>query len=199
MRNEKNPFPVSGFRSGSLTAALPDTEEESHRFKQLVQLETALAQSNLTYLDITSEEEALVREIAATNTLAAMDARIILYSAYGEEIVFALPVLPPIIADSLGNWNIHFKNQGSSNAPSVTVYPNPANEYVNFQLNLKGTDPFSLKIYNGIGIQVQEVIIKDNLAKLSVNTAHWKTGLYYYHLTDNQNTSYTGKFVISGK
>ncbi len=146
---------------------------------------------NRTYLQLTSKEEDLVRQVAATNTLAAMDARIILYSAFGEEIVFALLQLPSFIADSLNNWNMH--------VPSVTVYPNPANEYLNFQLNLMDVDTSSLKIYNSIGIQVHEIFINDNDAIMPVNTAHWANGLYYYRLTDSQNTSYTGKFVVSGK
>jgi len=181
-----------------LKNTLLNVGEESLRYKQLLDLEIDLAQDTRTYLQLTSEEEDLVRQIAATNTLAAMDARIILYSAYGEEIVFALPQLPPIIADSLGNWSIHFKNQ-VSNVSSVTVYPNPANEYLNFQLNLMDADPSSLKIYNSIGIQVYEAIINDNDEIMPVNTANWVNGLYYYRLTDSQNTFYTGKFVVSGK
>jgi len=185
--------------SNNLALALPDAEEESHRFKQLVQLETALAQTSRTCLQLTSEEEALVREIAATNTLAAMDARIILYSAFGEEIMVTLPQLPSMIADSLGNWNVHFKNQGNSNHPSVTVYPNPVSGLQHIQMQWTNIEPVRIQIYNSWGAVIHEELLSSRQGLLLITTHDWTNGLYFYRLTDVNHSAHTGKIIFSGK
>ncbi|HRK29381.1 MAG TPA: T9SS type A sorting domain-containing protein [Chitinophagales bacterium] len=152
-----------------------------------------------TYLQLTPEEETLVRQIAATHTLAAMDARVILYTAYGEEIIFALPELPPIIADNIGNWYIHFKNQANVSMPLVTVYPNPTIGSMQVQIQTTNLEPKQLQIYNIMGALVYEDELLNHQTQLLISIQNWASGLYYYQLTDNNGATYTGKFVVSGK
>ncbi|QQS30030.1 MAG: T9SS type A sorting domain-containing protein [Sphingobacteriales bacterium] len=153
------------------------------------------SQSNRTYLDITSEEEALVREIAATNTLAAMDARVILYTAFGEEIIVTLPQLPPMIAENIGNWNVHFKNKGNSNVSSVTVYPNPASDEVCMTYRLADNRQAEFVLYDFSGILLQTRQLTGN-GLMRFQTHGLSQGIYFYHIkVDGKPISYH-KLVI---
>ncbi|QQS28793.1 MAG: T9SS type A sorting domain-containing protein [Sphingobacteriales bacterium] len=152
-------------------------------------------QNNRTYLGITSEEEALVREIAATNTLAAMDARVILYTAFGEEIILALPQLPSIIAESIGNWNVHFKNQGNSNVSSVTVYPNPASDEVCMTYRLSGNRQAEFVLYDFSGMLLQSRQLTGN-GLMRFQTHGLSQGIYFYQITLNGKPLRYSKFVL---
>jgi len=153
------------------------------------------SQSNRTYLDITSEEEALVRELAATNTLAAMDARVILYTAFGEEIILALPQLPSIIAESIGNWNVRFKNKGNSNVSSVTVYPNPASDEVCMTYRLSGNRQAEFVLYNFSGILLQTRQLTGN-GLMRFQTHGLSQGIYFYHIAVNGQPWRYSKLIL---
>ncbi|QQS31018.1 MAG: T9SS type A sorting domain-containing protein [Sphingobacteriales bacterium] len=157
------------------------------------------SQINRTYLDITSEEEALVREIAATNTLAAMDARVILYTAFGEEIILALPQLPSIIAENIGNWNVHFKNKNDVKDPKVIVYPNPTTDILSIQYFPEKNIDYKLQIFNSQGNLQMESSLNNKKSLFTLDIGNWSSGLYYYHIKGNSNMPIVGKFTIIGK
>ncbi|PSJ73228.1 hypothetical protein C7N43_30270 [Sphingobacteriales bacterium UPWRP_1] len=175
---------------------LPDTDEETLRYKQLLQLETNLQQSGRTYTQLTPEEEALVRQIAATSTLAAMDARIILYTAFGEEIMFALPQVPALVADETGSWNVHFKTNTTDLSGKVLVYPNPAKEEISIQIHLSDATPALLQIFDAKSTLIQQTAITDTATTLVFDIAQWASGLYYYRIVNDSNVPCIGKFVV---
>ncbi|QQS28473.1 MAG: T9SS type A sorting domain-containing protein [Sphingobacteriales bacterium] len=199
MRNEKSSFPVSCFKSSNLAAGLPETEEESFWFKQLVQIEKDLGQSNRTYMELSSEEETLVRQIAATNTLASMDARVMLYTAFGEEIILALPQLPSIIAENIGNWNVHFKNKNIVKDPKVIVYPNPTTDILSIQYFPEKNIDYKLQIFNSQGNLQMESSLDNKKSVFTLDIGNWSSGLYYYHIKGNSNMPNVGKFTIISK
>ncbi|OWY23200.1 T9SS C-terminal target domain-containing protein [Sphingobacteriales bacterium UPWRP_1] len=180
----------------TLKNTLPDTDEETLHYKQLLQLEITLHQSERTYTQLTPEEEILVRQIATTNTLTAMDARIILYTAYGEEIMFTLPQVPALVAEETGNWNIHFKTNATDLSGKVRVYPNPAKEKINIQIHLSEAVPTYLQIYDAKGTLIQQTVLSDSITTLTFNIAQWASGLYYYRIVSDKNTPLVGRFVV---
>ena len=75
------------------------------------------------------------------------------------------------------------------------AYPNPANNIVNFDVEMQNFASASIAIYNMMG---QEVIRQDvNDTHVSINVSDLTDGIYFYSLIVNNETVKTNKLVIS--
>jgi len=82
--------------------------------------------------------------------------------------------------------NISIKN-------NVNIFPDPANNQVNFITGVK-QDAF-IFIYDITGREIEKVAVKNSNAML--NTGSYSNGVYLYSLTDNSgNLLDQGKFVV---
>ncbi|QQS31016.1 MAG: T9SS type A sorting domain-containing protein [Sphingobacteriales bacterium] len=154
------------------------------------------SQINRTYLDITSEEEALVREIAATNTLAAMDARVALYIGYGEEIYINLPQFPQVIAESISQLQLQFKNQPDTHVCSIV--PNPATNIVLINYSLPDEEHAIFTVYDISGKTVYKQMLQEN-GSFSIDISQWVSGMYYCRLLGSQQTNISRKLIVANK
>ena len=73
----------------------------------------------------------------------------------------------------------------NENEASISLFPNPANDFV----TLKGEDLGTVRVYNAIGQKVDE--FKANGSELRINTTGYNNGIYFVK-TDNQMM----KFVV---
>ncbi len=73
----------------------------------------------------------------------------------------------------------------------LTVFPNPANNMVNWTLN---TNQGTIKVFDIKGKEVERVLVKDRKSKM--NTSSLGSGLYLYVFYDvNGNKTATGEFI----
>lgn len=77
---------------------------------------------------------------------------------------------------------------------SISVYPNPATDFVRFAIS-NVSSAKTLNIYDILGKKVKSVEI--NAAQLSVSTEGMNNSLYFYQVADrNNNIISTGKFSV---
>jgi hypothetical protein len=80
-----------------------------------------------------------------------------------------------------------------SNEGTVNVYPNPANDIVNFQFSDANTKR-KIELYNTIG----ELFLKEDAPtqNSSLKTHHLQSGVYFYHILVGEKIIKTDKIVI---
>ena len=117
--------------------------------------------------------------------------------AFSEYIFGAPPVTPNFELGSLSGSGCDTIITGSLDHKKnneLVVFPNPANNEINFQFNNLIISK-EMSIYNVTG----ELIFKDNninAPSRSINTSGWNSGIYYYSITSNNHQKNIGKFVI---
>lgn len=95
---------------------------------------------------------------------------------------------------------IQSQGQSSRTTPSaevqdriVKLYPNPATDYVVFDLQKNYRQGLTIQIYNGVlGKKVFETI--NAPSRINVDLKDYNRGVYIYHIIDP-----TGKIIESGK
>jgi hypothetical protein len=75
---------------------------------------------------------------------------------------------------------------------ALSVYPNPANDFINFESNETIN---KIEISNAHG-QVIENINGNSIDIYQLSTSNYKNGIYFYHITLANKTSIHGKFLI---
>ncbi|WP_197492255.1 T9SS type A sorting domain-containing protein [Arachidicoccus ginsenosidimutans] len=77
----------------------------------------------------------------------------------------------------------------------VTCYPNPATSYINFKFDKTIPASSRLLIYSFSGRKMDELNVKDNLIKISLD--NYFRGLYIYQLRDTAgNIIESGRFQV---
>lgn len=76
----------------------------------------------------------------------------------------------------------------------IEVYPNPANDFVNFDVEMKGVQSASIVINNIMGQKVISQDISDS--HVCINVSDLADGIYFYSLIVNNETVKTNKFVV---
>ena len=76
----------------------------------------------------------------------------------------------------------------------IEVYPNPANDFVNFDVEMNGVQSASIVINNIMGQKVISQDISDS--HVSINVSDLADGIYFYSLIVNNETVKTNKFVV---
>lgn len=70
-----------------------------------------------------------------------------------------------------------------SETPSiVSVYPNPAKDVLNVELNLPNIDPVEVRLFNSVGKEVDFLRIENpsvGALQRTLNVAHYRQGMYY--------------------
>ncbi|HSU27888.1 MAG TPA: T9SS type A sorting domain-containing protein [Chitinophagaceae bacterium] len=105
-----------------------------------------------------------------------------------------LPILSIILLTA-------FYSQGQVTRPTpspdamekiVKLYPNPANSYVNFDLQKTADKGLSIQVYNFLGRKMYE---NQNVTdRTTIDVSEYNRGVYIYHLRDQ-----AGKIIESGK
>lgn len=88
-----------------------------------------------------------------------------------------------------------------TNAPdkTVNVYPNPANEFITFDvsdLNIQDVSIASIILSNELGQIVQEVEINQSVKIINQDISNLSNGIYFYKLYLNDSKIEIGKFTV---
>jgi len=75
------------------------------------------------------------------------------------------------------------------------IYPNPARDIVSITFNLAGSYPMSIKIINGLGQEVERIILT-NSNEVHIKTSHIPIGVYFIKLTNSDNSTFVKKLMI---
>ncbi|HET6992565.1 MAG TPA: T9SS type A sorting domain-containing protein, partial [Bacteroidia bacterium] len=84
------------------------------------------------------------------------------------------------------------------NSMSVNVYPNPASEIINFDLDgnfVASTDHLSIQLLNVEGKLISEQKVNGN-THVEMHNENWAAGIYMYSLTDGTKIYGGGRVVV---
>ena len=80
--------------------------------------------------------------------------------------------------------------------PEITVFPNPASDYVNFKLSEKPSSPVYITISDEIGRLAGQYQMLE-MTDLKIKSKYLPSGKYYYHVSQDSKTTGHGTFVIT--
>ncbi len=84
--------------------------------------------------------------------------------------------------------------EGVTVAEHLYVYPNPASDFLKFQLENPAVEYLQLELYSARGQKIQTVQIAKGDKLKTVEVKNWPGGIYFYRLSDRQ-----GRLLNSGK
>ncbi|QQS29475.1 MAG: T9SS type A sorting domain-containing protein [Sphingobacteriales bacterium] len=178
-------------KADSIGNTLPQTGLDNQHFRQLLTLQIEMAQNNRSYTQFSPEEDALLSQIAQSQTTSAMSAKVLRYLAYGEEILVQLPPLPDELSEGMP---IQFK-YGAANSDLISLYPNPASKHLQIQYNLPSKTEATVEIYNALGKCIYRQAVSEN-GNLHLNISNWSNGIYFYRLLQNGKTVVSNKLMV---
>jgi len=134
-----------------------------------------------------------------TTTQTATEARTLLYLLRGEEYPIDLPPIADLIDPSLfQNVFINFKGNAATATGLTKIskpYPNPANNQINIDYNLKEGELATISVFNLCGAEISTQQVVGN-GTLQLATDTWNNGMYMYCIIlQNGETKY-GKIAI---
>jgi hypothetical protein len=94
-----------------------------------------------------------------------------------------------LVSNTLGTANI------TPVIPEVSVFPNPANAYVNFTLSEKPTSPVYITISDESGRLAGQYQMLE-MVNLKINSKYLPSGTYFYHVAEDNKTISGGSFII---
>ncbi|MBK8472176.1 MAG: T9SS type A sorting domain-containing protein [Sphingobacteriales bacterium] len=180
---------------------LPDEQWGNAQWKELYGLYWDIVQDGRKLDQLTTEEEAIIRQIAMGGTRAAYDAHTMLYLLYGEEYEIPLPPLPTVLnstAAALFSTNaIYFKTDAAGNLiPYISPpLPNPTQAQVSLSYCLPDGEKGLLRLYDMSGKLLQTRHFEQS-GQMSIDTQHLSPGLYLYAIATNKGLTQQGKITI---
>ncbi|MBK8473493.1 MAG: T9SS type A sorting domain-containing protein [Sphingobacteriales bacterium] len=188
--DEKNYAEVQNLKN-----QLPDTEVEYMYYKELLNLQLTVEEQGRELTDISPEEETLLRQIAASPTQAAMDARVWLYVARGEQIYITLPPLPDFVNNGMTQLQLQFKTDSKGNG--LKVYPNPAAEQLNISYRLADENAdATFYLFDMTGKALAQYPFTQKVGELNLDLSGYASGMYYYQVTNNGQVIASDKLAI---
>lgn len=83
----------------------------------------------------------------------------------------------------------------ASKALNINAYPNPANNYINIDVENLG-EKSTLRIVDALGVTVKTATLNGD-SNLKFNTSDLRAGVYFYSLITNNKTVLTRRIVIT--
>ena len=84
-----------------------------------------------------------------------------------------------------------------SDNENITAAPNPANASFSIQLTTPHTEGVQLRLFDLTGKMVREVIVKEPVSMLRMETADLPNGVYFYKLVADRRELKTARLVVS--
>jgi len=130
------------------------------------------------YNDNTSKGAAIVNQTENYTTV---------YFGIGLEMIAEQNIVNDIIAatDALFNPSGTSVSTIENNMSLGQSYPNPANNYAIINVNVQNNSTLVINDISGRVIFEQNISSSDRMVK--INTANWKSGMYYYQLKGENN------------
>ncbi len=80
--------------------------------------------------------------------------------------------------------------------PSISVYPNPAQDFLNVNYSLGAGESGRFEMINLVGSKVYSTELSKEQSQLEINLSQLKAGVYFYSLRVNGETAISKKLVI---
>ena len=156
---------------------IPENNLENTELKQLYNLYGTLKMDGRAEYELTPDEEALVRNIVASNTRWVYEAQAILYVAYNEEYPMDLPHINELMDEATLGQFVNHKTMLQA-SEETNIFPTPANTHLNIQLP-DGTDNAVFELFGLNG----KLHMRVNLTgSTQVNTFDLPNGIYVHHV-----------------
>jgi len=172
-------------------SALPASTPEDQAYRSLNTMLITLASGGNTVFEITSMQEQLVRQIATmpTSCLARTNARAILLLVFNERY-----------PEDMFFSNLRMSMNDNSTAETITtessIYPNPANEKIEFHFELSDGGNGILEIFSLIGAKLASYPVYSNQKQVTIPVVGLANGVYIYRFLVEGELQEEGKFVI---
>jgi len=168
------------------------SSDEYFQLKKLLELDEFIQLDGRLWDELLASAVEELRDIADYFwTFAGREAMNTLNYYYDEDYF-----IPPALNSS---WTPRSMSSNQQNIPKdeVVVFPNPANQLVNVQLDLKaGNVPTKLYIYTNDGSLVHQEQLNYAKQQLTINTSSWASGTYHWSVEATKETV-TGKLTIT--
>lgn len=92
------------------------------------------------------------------------------------------------------NCYLDVEDDKSLNKPELTVYPNPANNVVNVDVNYTGSDVVTVSILDIVGKEVATETLMNG--KNTIDISHLNAGVYFYAVKQGGDIIETKKLVV---
>lgn len=87
------------------------------------------------------------------------------------------------------------KHNGNQDfAKSIFIYPNPANDELTIEYNLK--EDGQLLVFSSIGHILKENILSMDQSSIKLNTSNWKEGIYFIKIHSGDQELFSDKIII---
>ncbi len=170
-------------------------EEGVHSDKcKLSAIRLYLAANDLTWVDMTTGQYAMVKQIYENNPELAIEARTILSLTKGMQYARY-----PYDANSLRSMSVANEEEAefvSSTTSDFLVYPNPSSDFTKVVFSLKEVSRAELIIYNVMGA----VVYKKNIINESsviLDTKNFTNGIYFFVLNTDKGFADKKKVIFS--
>ena len=113
-----------------------------------------------------------------------------------DNYIYAVKVVPSPEDPGLGTWAVE-EHQSINPLTATRVYPNPATDVLNIEVNASQASEMSISVYNIMGQNVmnQNVNIATGLNTRTISTSELNSGIYFVTVKANGYES-TMKFIV---
>ena len=113
-----------------------------------------------------------------------------------ENFIYAVKIIPDKDMPGLETWNVEEHNAVNP-MTAVRVYPNPATDVLNIEVNACQTSEMNISVYNLMGQKVMEsnTTINAGINCPSINTAELNSGIYFVTVKA-KGFDQTMKFIV---
>ncbi len=94
-----------------------------------------------------------------------------------------------------GGHTVDIQDVKPNQAFQVQVFPNPAEDVINFVFKRNIEQKTTLTIYNSVGQKVITSLVHKNQLAIEVSLIGLETGVYYYELRNKDKNTTNGKFI----
>jgi len=90
---------------------------------------------------------------------------------------------------------ISISNNLKTESANVSVYPNPANDFINIKLSTRTIGNVTIEINDITGKVITSMQVSNTKDAITINTQNLQTGIYFLRVTSQQNITTTTKFI----
>jgi Pregnancy-associated plasma protein-A/Secretion system C-terminal sorting domain/Right handed beta helix region len=158
-------------------------------YKALKMVLIGLQNANKPLQHATTAERNALAALADDTNEASAEARV-LWERLGNTTAYKEPY--PLSVNN-SQQRLKASKKTAKDAHALKTAPNPAQDYITFELTSTESTPAHLYIYDAQGRVVETIQFTNTF---TLNTAHFSNGIYFYKYTDDNGLNTQGKINI---
>lgn len=79
----------------------------------------------------------------------------------------------------------------------ISIYPNPANTFLNIKLATNSSEDIQIWIFNSPGELIERISVSTDQSLFTLQTGEYKPGVYYLHIISENNVPIVAKFMVN--